>query len=116
MGLIVAFDFDGTLCWDKYPLIGPPRHIMLDLVNEVRNYGCKTILWTCRVGDRLAEAVDWCSRHGVTFDTINENIPDNILQYGTDPRKVFADVYVDDRSFNKYSDVMTSIIELKRGL
>ena len=37
---------------------------------------------------------DW----GLTFDAVNENLPERIEMFGNDPRKIGADEYWDDRA------------------
>lgn len=95
---IIAVDFDGTLCTECFPAIGMPNLPLISLLKELRRQGCQVILWTCRCGERLSEAVEWCRRFGLEFDAVNENVPDTIEKYGTESRKISADVYVDDRS------------------
>lgn len=98
---IVAVDFDGTLCEEKFPEIGSPKiQVMTALLEEQRN-GSKIILWTCRHGKHLQEAVAWCLKYGIKFDAVNENLPKVIELFGgTDNRKIYADVYWDDKAFN----------------
>lgn len=96
--IIVAVDFDGILCKDKFPEIGEPNYDMIAFVRRLQDSGIETILWTSRVDDRLAEAVAWCGDRGLHFTSINDNTPSNKEQYGTNPRKVYADIYMDDRS------------------
>lgn len=96
--LIVAVDFDGTLCDDKFPEIGVPNWKMIDLVLYLQQHEVYTILWTCRVDDKLNEAVSKCEEWGLKFTSINDNVPHNIDQYKSNSRKVFADVYIDDKS------------------
>lgn len=99
---IYAVDFDGTLCVHKYPEIGAPNEYLIEYLKKERARGCKLILWTCRVGKRLQEAVDWCKAQGLEFDTVNENLPEVLAQWGgVDNRKVFANVYIDDRAGSK---------------
>lgn len=57
--------------------------------------------WTCRVGERLQEAVEWCRGYGLEFDAVNENLPEIIECFGTDTRKVCADIYIDDKMVKK---------------
>ena len=96
---IIAVDFDGTLCEDKWPEIGFPNlRLITDLISA-QNRGCKLILWTCRVGEALGKAVEWCKRYGLEFDAVNENVPETIERYGTESRKVNADVYIDDKAY-----------------
>lgn len=97
---IIAVDFDGTLCENRYPEIGEPYPMVISTLRFLKLMGCKLILWTCREGAELEQAVLWCGRHGLFFDKINENIPDVVERWGTNSRKVFANVYFDDRSLN----------------
>lgn len=60
--------------------------------------GVKSILWTSRTGSALQEAIEWCEDHDLHFDAINKNLPEVIELTGTDTRKVYADVYFDDRN------------------
>lgn len=99
--MVIAVDFDGTLCENAYPNIGKANfQLIKGLVEQQKRYGAKLILWTCRVGKELDEAIAWCKVHGLTFDTVNENLPELIDRYGGDPRKIFADLYLDDRAGN----------------
>lgn len=98
---IYAVDFDGTLCESVYPGIGAPNLALIEHLKKRRRQGNKIILWSCREGERLLEAVDWCWEHGLKFDAVNENLPKMIEWYGNNPRKIFADVYIDDKAVNK---------------
>ena len=75
---IYAFDFDGTLCEDKFPDIGPIRKHAMKQAKAIKADGNILILWTCRCGERLQEAIDFCKSHGLEFDYVNENVPENI--------------------------------------
>lgn len=96
--MIIAVDFDGVLCEKKYPAIGAPNRKLIAHLINLRLGGMKIILWTCRSGDMLDEAVKWCRHQGLEFDGINENLQENIDTYGGDTRKVFAHVYIDDQN------------------
>ena len=98
--MIIAVDFDGTLFEDKFPDIGEPKMEVIDLVKQYIYDGHVVILWTCRVEGRLEEAISKCLEYGIKFSHINENSYANVKQYGGDCRKVFADLYIDDKSFN----------------
>lgn len=95
---VIAVDFDGTLCQDKWPEIGRPNTELIQRLKEARRYGQKVILWTCREGQLLKDAVAWCKSYGLEFDAINANIHEWVTFYKSDPRKVGADVYIDDRN------------------
>ena len=97
MRKIYAFDFDGTLCQEAYPSIGKPNKAMIRFVKRQKRRGHRIILWTCRCGAPLEDAIDWCKAQGITFDAINNNLPETLLKYGTDSRKITADYYIDDK-------------------
>ncbi len=97
MGKIYAFDFDGTLCTEAWPAIGRPRMAMIRYARRIQQKGNQLILWTCRSGERLDEAVAWCKEYGITFDAVNQNLPSTLEKYGTDSRKITADYYIDDK-------------------
>lgn len=98
--MIAAIDFDGTLCEFKYPDIGKPKLPFIRHCTELRQSGVKLILWTCRSGKQLKDAVAWCKNHGLEFDAVNENILKitNELGFKDDSRKIYADIYIDDKS------------------
>lgn len=99
---IYAVDFDGTLCESEFPGIGAPNIFLINHLIKRRKQGNKIILWTCRHGERLQEAVDWCSQHGLEFDAINENLPETLEYFGgSESRKIHADVFIDDKAVNK---------------
>ena len=103
-----AVDFDGTLCENAWPNIGKPNYTLIRILKELRETGGKIILWTCRTADRLDKAIAWCKEQGLEFNAVNENLPEIIGQFGTESRKVFADIYVDDKAINpnlKFSEV-----------
>ena len=97
MSKIYAFDFDGTLCKEAFPSIGRPNKSMIQYVKKVKRNGNRIILWTCRYGDKLEEAVNWCREQGIEFDAVNRNLPETLQKYGTDSRKITADYYIDDK-------------------
>ena len=100
---IIAVDFDGTLCENKYPEIGEPNMELIDFLMNCQLNGDKVILWTCRNEEQTKAAVDWCSEKGLVFDAVNENLPEIITEFGGDTRKIFANVYIDDRNVSLYS-------------
>ena len=94
----IFVDFDGTICKDAWPDCGAPNHKVIYYILKKKAQGCKLILWTCRTGKQLEEAVKWCSKYGIIFDAINENLPELIEMYGGDTRKITADEYIDDKN------------------
>ena len=93
---IVAVDFDGTLSLDsQYPNIGRFNTHLYEALMELKGIGWSIVLWTCREGKELREAVIWCANNGLEFDAINEN-PSHVPFKS---RKVVADMYIDDRAY-----------------
>lgn len=88
------------MCEDRFPEIGPAKLQAIEKAKSIKAEGNIIILWTCRVNERLAEAVEFCRGYGLEFDYVNENVPENIEKYGNDCRKVYANHYVDDRAQN----------------
>jgi hypothetical protein len=108
--MIIAVDFDGTLCEYAFPQIGIQTHQqqqLLEILVELRAKGHKIILWTNR-GDNesyksLSEAVEWCKQKGLEFDSVNQNLPNQKKLSGYSP-KIIADIYIDDKAFNFFGE------------
>ncbi len=92
----IAIDFDGCICKADWPHIGEPNMGVISAAIREQQSGAALILWTCRVGERLEEAIQFCKRHGLEFDAINDNLPERVSVYNANPRKVNADEYWDD--------------------
>lgn len=96
----IAVDFDGTLFTDAYPNIGRPIECTIKAAKAEQEAGAQLILWTTRTGKQLAEAVAACKAQGLHFDAVNDSCDDWKEYYGTDPRKVGASEYWDDKARN----------------
>ena len=68
----IAIDFDGCLCTDTFPAIGEPNWAVINRAKAEQRRGAGLILWTCREGQLLQEAVEACQSWGLTFDSVNE--------------------------------------------
>lgn len=94
---IIAVDFDGTLVFNNYPTISNPN---LDLIGFIKDNRDRYIwiLWTCRNGTQLKNALDYMQlKFGITFDYVNANATEKIDEWG-DTRKIYADYYIDDKN------------------
>lgn len=100
--MIIAVDFDGTIVENKYPEIGKPLPFAFDTLRQLQNENHILILWTVREGQLLQEAVDFCARHGLIFFAHNANFPEE--DRSTAPRKINADLFIDDRNFGGMPD------------
>ena len=61
--------------------------------------GAGLILWTCREGELLENALEACARWGLHFDAVNDSLPSWKKFYGNDTRKVGATEYWDDKAY-----------------
>ena len=95
--MIIAVDFDGVICAHRFPEIGEPNLAIINKLIEMKGFGNKIILWTCREGRPLTEALEWCKKQGLVFDAVNENVPE-LKNKDFAFRKIYADVYLDDRN------------------
>lgn len=96
---IVAVDFDGTIVKDMFPSIGPVNPEMVSLLHQLKDQGVALILWTSRDHENLQQAVDFCrDKLNLEFDAVNENHPACKALFNNDTRKVYADLYIDDKA------------------
>lgn len=103
---VIAIDFDGCLCENAWPEIGQANIPVIARAKAEQDNGAKLILWTCREGEMLDKAVNWCAGHGLEFDAHNENVQELIDLYGNDCRKIGADEYWDDKAVTiKFEEV-----------
>ena len=90
--MIIAVDFDETL-----KINGEPNAALFARLINAQRGGAILILWTCREEDALQRAVQWCEQLGLIFDAVNDNIPEIVMHYGTNSRKISCDYYIDDK-------------------
>ena len=101
--MIIAIDFDGTICQNKYPEIGEPMPHAIESIRELHQAGHYLILWTCRQGEQLDEALQWCKQNGLSFHAVNDHNPDNLKFFGgVGGKKVYADIYIDDKNIGGF--------------
>jgi hypothetical protein len=93
----IAVDFDGTIVEHEYPKIGKEMLFAFETLKELQKQNHQLILWTYRTGKELEEAVEFCRNKGIEFYAVNKNYPEEVLDEDT-PRKVQADIYIDDRN------------------
>lgn len=110
-GNIIAVDFDGTLCDDRYPEIGMANEELIEYLKGRKVNGDKLILWTSRNEEQTKEAVAWCREYGLYFDAVNDNLPEIVEEFGVNSRKIFADEYIDDHAFSVEAHTQKSYME-----
>lgn len=93
----LAIDFDNTLAITEFPKIITAVPYGFAYLRVFQTLGMRIILNTCREDHHLTDAVNFCANHGITFFAVNENVDHH---WPTNGRKVWADVYIDDKNLN----------------
>lgn len=100
--MIIAVDFDGTLCQDKYPAIGNPMVGAVESMKRLWEEGHYLIIHTCRTSERLKDAINWLLEYNIPFHRVNDHCPTNVALYGEGGAKIYADVYIDDKNLGGF--------------
>lgn len=102
--LTIAVDFDGTIVTHEYPKIGREIPFAIDTLKRIQNdFQVCLVMWTVREGKELQEAVDFCKDRGLEFYAINNNYPEE-KSSDQQPRKLKADLFIDDRNLGGIPD------------
>jgi len=102
--LTIAVDFDGTIVTHEYPRIGKEIPFAIDSLLKIqKDFQACLILWTVREGSELEEAVEFCRAKGLEFYAVNNNYFEE-NESDKQPRKLKADVFIDDRNLGGLPD------------
>lgn len=113
--MIISVDFDGTIVRNRYPEIGPIEFYAKETIREWIEEGHQVIINTCRAGLYLQAAAEFLKSNGIPYSSINENLQSRIEEYGSDTRKISADLYIDDKNiFCRRIDWLEIRDEVKR--
>lgn len=98
--MVIAVDFDGTLFTNDFPDTGEPIWKTINWCKDRKNDGDTLILWTCRRGKNLKNALKACSSVGLRFDYVNTHNNMSKRIFGRAPKgcKIYADIYIDDKA------------------
>jgi len=88
----IAVDFDGTIVTNDFPNVIYPVPYAIDVLKKLINNGHRIILFTCRSGKYLNDALDYLIQNRIKLYGVNRN--PSVL-WGSSP-KVVADLYIDD--------------------
>ena len=100
--IILCVDFDGTTVIDDFPRIGKEKKGAISTLKDLQESGFKIVIWTCREGKFQDKMVAWLHSNGFFPDAINENVHPNL--HGSAKHKVYADFYLDDKSFPPFTN------------
>tara|TARA_R110000796_G_scaffold59371_1_gene136801 strand:+ start:7933 stop:8304 length:372 start_codon:yes stop_codon:yes gene_type:complete len=95
--LVLAIDFDGTIAELSFPQVGALRKGAAKHIRKLHDDGHYIIINTCRSGKFEGMAHDFMQDHGIPYHYMNSNLPELIVEYGQDCRKISADIYIDDK-------------------
>ena len=95
--MVIAVDFDGTIVKHKYPAIGKEIPFAIECLRLLQQKGHKIILWTYRAGAELDKAIKFCEKRGLYFNAVNNNYENEEFD-NSYSRKIYADIYIDDRN------------------
>ncbi len=100
--MIIAVDFDGTIVDHKYPAIGKTKLFAFETLKQLQKQGHQLILWTYRADKELEDAVSFCKKNGLEFYAVNKNYPEEQFDENSISRKIYADIYIDDRNIGGF--------------
>lgn len=97
---VIGIDFDGTIVEDNYPEIGKVKKGAMLTLKQLANRGHKIVIWTCRDYGVIADFFTAQKIKGLLPINlyINENPSELRNRFGNDPRKIGADIFIDDKN------------------
>lgn len=102
MSKIALIDFDGTIVDHAYPRVGNPMEMAFEVLNDMQKAGWLLVLWTCREGSYLTDAVEFCRANGIEFDSVNEVPIEWDFRENGIRRKPYAHLHIDDRNLGGF--------------
>ena len=103
--MTIAVDFDGTIVEHAYPEIGSEIPFATDTLRMLIEDRHQLILWSCREGELLQDAIDWCHERGVDFYAVNRDFPEEDIERNEHfSRKLKVDLFIDDRNIGGLPD------------
>ena len=95
----IAIDFDGTVVEHEYPKIGREIPFAVETLKMLIRDRHNLILWSCREGELLDDAVEWCRKRGIEFYAVNRDYPEETKEGNqVYSRKLKVDLFIDDRN------------------
>jgi hypothetical protein len=94
----IAVDFDNTIAYDAYPEIGEFKPHAVRVLKKILEHGGELGIWTCRTGEQAEKVKAKLLGADIQYHAFNENFASSLEYFPDDSRKIFADVYIDDRA------------------
>lgn len=111
--MIIAVDFDGTIARSNYPVILGEQPYAGEVLRKLHEQGHYIIIWTCRCGTQLLDAINWMLEHKIPFNRINDHNPENVAKYGEGGNKVYAHCYIDDKNIGGFPGWRACLAEIE---
>lgn len=111
--LIIATDYDSTIF--DFHRTGESYEMVQQLIRDLHSIGCKIIIWSG--SENYDEMRSYLKEKNIPYDLINENLKINgKFVLGRDPRKIYANVYIDDRGglIGVYNDLTRLVNEINK--
>ena len=112
--MILAVDFDGTIARSSFPDILGNNRMPVKCCANCTKRGHYIIIWTCRSGKNLLDAINWLLEHNIPFDRVNDHCPENIKRYGKGSGKIYANIYIDDKNLGGFPGWLRCLEEIER--
>jgi len=97
MKKVLAIDFDGTIVDFDFPNIGDLRPYAKEVINALYDDHI-IIIWTTRDGKDQIAVEEFLEENEIKYHYINKNADEVLAWLQGDPRKIYADIYIDDRN------------------
>lgn len=112
--MIIAIDFDGTIARSDFPVIQGEVPYAAESMRKLKEQGHYLLIWTCRTGNDLLQAINWLLERNIPFDRVNDHNPENMAIYGNGGNKVYAHCYIDDRNLFGFPGWPACVKEIER--
>ena len=91
----IVVDFDGTVVYHKYPVVGSDVPMAVEVLKELVKEGHRLILFTMRSrrNNTLRDATDWFEEKGIELFGVQRH-PDQGIW--TDSPKAYGQIIIDD--------------------
>lgn len=91
--IIICVDFDNTLL-PYYDFEEDLCKTVIDTLHEAIALGARLILYTCRDGQDLNDAIEYCNSKGLNFEQINNHI----ITLPSQSTKPYCNIMLDDKA------------------
>lgn len=111
--MVIAVDFDETLYMRsrEFPKIsgGSWNMPLINIIEKLQDMfpHIEWVLWTCRENDELRLAVEALRAFNIKWDAVNDNSPKIQKIMECNPRKIIADLYIDNAAVTLRDAVTT---------